>query len=315
MGLLDDAASALDKVANAGGSGAAVTATPTFIPDPDGSGKPNALDTGIPTEFIHYGLVHADTGKKFLHKKFAPSGTAKPPEGHAIMFRDALEREAILLHGFVSSCAVVLQEYLKDKGPLGDIGAAVGDLMGGGPKKDSKPDPTQLDSIISEIKSATDSIKGESTNYKDIHEAGKKLHQARANFNKFCESLNDYYLKPPSDEGPAGALNSVVSAIPSIPGVGNTIQVVQRFLFKMFDIYLGVYLELRRNQDPAKKDESMMSHERNIERASHWITIDAIKTNYEKYELTFQRHHLKMAVDRAAIPTICCSPPLIRLMM
>jgi len=64
-------------------------------------------------------------------------------------------------------------------------------------------------------------------------------------------------------------------------------QVVQRFLFKMFDIYLAVYLELRRNQDPEKKDDSLMSHERNIERASHWLTIDAIKTNYETYELTF----------------------------
>ena len=56
MGLLDDAASALDKVANAGAAGGAVTATPKFIrdeplvgshddsggaagPDPDGSGR------------------------------------------------------------------------------------------------------------------------------------------------------------------------------------------------------------------------------------------------------------------------------------
>jgi len=301
VGLLDDAASALDKVANAGAAGGVVTATPKFIrdeplveshddsggaagPDPDGSGKYNALDTGIPTEFIHYGLVHADTGKKFTHKKFSPNGAAATPDGHAIMFRDALQREAILLHGFVSSCAVVLQEYLKDKGPLGDVGAAVGSLMGGGPSA-SKPDPTQLNSIIADIKSAADSIKGDSINYKDIHEAGKKLHQARANFNKFCESLNDYYLKPPSDDGPAGALHSVVSAIPSIPGVGNIIQLIQSFLFKMFDMYLATYLELRRAQDNA--DDSMMSHERNIERASHWMTIDAIKTNYEDYSLTF----------------------------
>jgi hypothetical protein len=303
LGLLDDAVGALDKVANAGGAGAPVTATPKFFrdepligthddkggaagPDPDGSGKYNTLDTDIPTEFIHYGLVHADIGKKFLHKKFSPAGAAAPPEGHAIMFRDGLQREAILLHGFVSSCAVVLQEYLKDKGPLGDVGAAVGSLMGGG-KTESKPDPTQLDTIISDIKSAADSIKGDSLNYKDIHEAGKKLHQARANFNKFCESLNDYYLKPPSGDGPAGALNSVMSAIPSIPGIGNTMEVVQRFLFKMFDIYLGVYLELRRDQDPQKADDSLRSHERNIERASHWLTIDAIKTNYETYAFTF----------------------------
>jgi hypothetical protein len=303
LGLLDDAVGVLDAVAGAGGAGGPVSATPKFIrdepltskdddsggaagPDPDGSGKHNALDTGIPTEFIHYGLVHADTGKKFLHKKFSPAGAQTAPEGHALMFRDGLQREAILLYGFVSSCEVVLQEYLKDKGPVADIGAAVGSLMGGG-SADKKPDPTQLDSIISAIKSAVDPIKGDSIKYPDIHDAGKKLHQARADFNKFCDSLNDYYLKPPSGDGPAGALNQAMSAIPSIPGVGNTIQVVQRFLFKMFDIYLAVYLELRRSHDPQPVDDTLTSHERGIERASHSMTIDAIKTNYEKYALTY----------------------------
>ncbi len=305
MGLLDDAAKALDSVAGAGGAGGPVAGEAKYIrdqpltsedsdsggaagPDPDGSGKFNALDTGIPTEFIHFGLVHADQGKKFAHKKYTPPGGSPPtpPEGHAIIFRDGLQREAILLHGFVSSCAVVLQEYLKDKGPLGDVGAAVGGLMGGGPSA-SKPDPSQLDTIMSEIKSVADSIKGEAIKYPDVHEAGKKLHKARADFNKFCESLNDYYLKPPSDEGPAGALNAAMSAIPSIPGIGNTIQVVQRFLFKMFDIYLAVYLEMRRSHDKEKVDDTKTSHERNIERASHGITIDAIKTNYENYNATF----------------------------
>jgi hypothetical protein len=304
MGMLDDAVGALDAVANAGGAGGPVSATPVFVrdeplitkdadsggaagPDPDGSGKHNAVDTGIPTEFIHYGLVHADVGKKFVHKKFPPGPKpGDPPEGHAIMFRDALQREAILLHGFVSSTAVVLQEYLKDKGPVSAIGDAVGGLMGGG-SSSKKPDPTQLDTIMSDIKSAIDPIKGDSIKYPDIHEAGKKLHQARANFNKFCDSLNDAYLKPPSGDGPAGALNAAMSAIPSIPGVGNTIQVVQRFLFKMFDIYLAVFLELRRSHDPQPVDDTKTSHERNIEHASHALTIDAIKTNYEKYEPTY----------------------------
>lgn len=305
MGLLDDAAGALGSIAKAGGAGGAVTGTPKFIgdepltgahddvggasgPDPDGSGKHNLLDTGIPVEFIHYGLVHADTDKKFLHKKFTPATAKAPPEGHAIMMRDALQREAILLHGFVSSCAVVLQEYLKDKGPLGDVGAAVGALMGGGPTE-SKPDPTQLDAIMDKIKSSADKIKGDTIKYKDIHDVGKELHQTRADFNAFCEQLNKYYLKPPSGDGPAGALNSAMSAIPSIPGVGNTIQVVQKFLFKMFDIYLAAYLELRRQHDEkqAAVEDSLMSHERNIERASHWMTIDAIKTNYETYALTY----------------------------
>jgi hypothetical protein len=111
-----------------------------------------------------------------------------------------------------------------------------------------------------------------SIKYPDIHDAGKTLHQARSDYNAFCDSLNSYYLKPPESGGPAGALSSVVG---SVPGVGNIIQVIQRFLFKMFDIYLGIYLELRKD------------HEHLIEMASHQMTIDAIKSKYETFELIY----------------------------
>ncbi len=241
------------------------------------STKPTAANGGPPTEFIHYGLVHADIGIKFPHGNFSPIGAQEAPTGHAIMFRDGLEREAILLHGFISSCKVILKEYLKDKGPLGDVGAVVGSLLGGGPSE-PKPDPTQLDSFISQVKAAADKIKPATINYKEIHDAGKALHQARTDFNNFTVSLNKYYLKPPKDSGPAGLLGN-------IPGVGNIIQVVQRFLFKMFDIYLAVYLELR-GQD--EKDENAVPKlERAIEMASHKMTIKAITSNYEEFALTY----------------------------
>ena len=38
--------------------------------------NPNALDGGIATEFIHFGSVHPDTGKKFPHNKFDPDNRA-----------------------------------------------------------------------------------------------------------------------------------------------------------------------------------------------------------------------------------------------
>jgi hypothetical protein len=143
--------------------------------------------------------------------------------------------------------------------------------LGGGPSA-PKPDPTKLDSFSGKIKSVADKIKPASIKYPDIHDGGKTLHQTRSDYIAFCESLNSYYLKPPESGGPAGALSSVVG---SVPGVGNTIQVVQRFLFKMFDIYLGIYLELRKD------------HERLIEMASHQMTIDAIKSKYETFELIY----------------------------
>lgn len=292
MGLLDDALDTAGKALDAaagGGKGAATPSKPAEFkrdesladaggdtggaagPTPDGSGPPVPFDLGIPTEFIHYGLVHADLGKKFPHENFKPNGKGDAPTGHAMMFRDGLERECILLFGFISSTKVVLKEYLQDKGPLGDVGAVVGGLLGGGPSA-PKPDPTQLDSFSSQIKSVADKIKPASIKYPDIHDAGKTLHQTRSDYIAFCDSLNSYYLKPPDSGGPAGALSSVVG---SIPGVGNIIQVVQRFLFKMFDIYLGIYLELRKDHEPL------------IEMASHRITIDAIKGKYETFELIY----------------------------
>jgi len=76
--------------------------------------------------------------------------------------------------------------------------------MGGGPSE-KKPDPTQLDTIISDIKAAADSIKADSINYKDIHEAGKNFTRRAPTSISSCESLNDYYLKPPSGDGPGGS--------------------------------------------------------------------------------------------------------------
>lgn len=292
MGLLDSAldkaGSALGALAGAGGAAAAPSKPAKYErdvplsddaaktggaagPTPDGSGKPVPFDFGIPIEFIHYGQVHADLGKQFPHGKFPPSGKVVAPSGHAIMFRDGLERECILLFGFISSTKVILKEYLQDKGPLGDVGALVGGLLGGGPTA-PKPDPSQLDSFIGKVKSTADKIKPASIKYPDTHEAGMTLHQARADYIAFCESLNSYYLKPPESGGVAGAVGG---AIASVPGVGNIIQVIQRFLFKMFDIYLGVYLELRKD------------HERLIEMASHQMTIDAIKGKYETFELVY----------------------------
>ena len=48
-----------------------------------------------------------------------------------------------------------------------------------------------------------------------------------------------------------------------------------RYAFKLPDIYLAVFLQIRQD------------HERGIELAAHQITIDAIKSKYEKHNLTY----------------------------
>ena len=287
MGLLDDASNMLDA-ATGGKATAKATAKAEFVPgetlsvpELDDAGdfgtsydgqddNPNPLDAGIPTEFIHFGIVHPGSGKKFAHNSYNPANKQEPPEGHAIMFRDALEREAITLFAFVSSTMHAVKETTESRGALEEVGAMASNLMGGGSSQ-AKPDPTQLDTFLSDIESAIATINKPAILYPEIHAAGKKLHEVRANYVKFCENLNAFYIKPP--EG--NPLDAAAGAVANIPGVGNIMATVQRFAFKFLDLYLAAYLKMRE------------THEKSVELGAHDLTIEAIKSNYEDFNLTY----------------------------
>ncbi len=243
-------------------------------PAPGGQGKPVTFDFGIPTEFIHVGQVHADAGKAFPHNNLKPDDAKPPLEGHGIMFRDALEREAILLFGFVSSTKVAVQDTTKQRGAVEELGAMAGNLLGGG-NSTPKPDPAQLDSFLTKIKTETGKINKGQIEYKDTHECGKQLHTIRGDYLAFCDSLDAFYLKPPKSEGIGAISDAVGSAAANIPGVGKIIGVVQRIAFKFLDLYLASYLELRKN------------HEKQIESAIHQLTIEAIKGKYNDHVPVF----------------------------
>lgn len=235
--------------------------------------NPNPLDAGITTEFIHFGYVHPDTGKKFPHNiadAYQPETSTAPPDGHAIMFRDALEREAIALFGFVSSTKVVLTEATESGGMIDAVGDLAANAFGGG-ESAAKPDPTQLDTFLSDIKSVVETINKPAILYPEVHEAGKKLHETRATYVEFCQTLNDFYIKPP--EG--NPLDAAAGAIANVPGVGNIMATVQRFAFKMQDMYLAAYLQLR------------TTHERPIETSAHDLTVKAIKADYKDFAYTY----------------------------
>jgi hypothetical protein len=286
MSFLDDASSMLDA-ATSGKETTQAEAKPEFTlgetltkPDSGDAGwvgpsyagqddEPNPLDSGIPTEFIHFGKVHPDVGKKFPHINFAPANATDPPDGHAIMFRDGIEREAITLFGFVSSTKQALKDATGSRGAIGAVADMASDMFGGG--GGSAPDPTQLDTFLSDITSAVGTVNAASLKYPDIHEAGKKLHETRATYAAFCQTLNAYYVKPP--EG--NPLDAAAGAIANVPGIGNIMATVQRFAFKYFDLYLAGYLKLRE------------THEKSVETGAHDLTIKAIKAEYKEFTFTY----------------------------
>ena len=231
--------------------------------------KPNVVDAGIPTFYLHFGFEHPDMGKNFPHITYAPANETDPPEGHAISFRDGIEREAIVLFSFVSSTRQALVDATASRGGVGAVVDMAANALGGG--GGAAPDPTQLDTFLSEIKSTVATINAATVKYPDIHAAGKKLHETRANYAAFCKSLNDYYVKPP--EG--NPLDAAAGALANLPGVGNIMATVQRFAFKFFDLYLAAYLQLR------------TTHEKSVELGAHDLTIKAIKADYKDFTFTY----------------------------
>ena len=235
--------------------------------------NPNPFDPGIPTEFIHFGNVHPDTGKKFPHNigdVYQPENSTVPPEGHALMFRDALEREAVALFGFVSSTRIILKEATENRGAIGAVGDLASNLLGGGSGA-AKPDATQLDAFLSDIQSQMATINKPAIVYSEIHEAGVKLHETRATYAAFCQTLNDFYIKPPE----RNPLDAAAGALANLPGAGNIMATVQRFGFKMFDLYLAAYLKLR------------LTHEKSIEDVAHALTVEAIVKDYRNFAYTY----------------------------
>ncbi len=287
MGLLDDASDKLDALSADRGTTESKAEEIKFEPgetlskpesgdggfvgtQPAGEdAKPNVVDAGIPTEYIHFGIVHPDMGKQFPHITYAPASETDPPDGHAISFRDGIEREAIVLFGFVSSTKQALVDATGSRGAIDDVANMASNALGGG--SGSAPDPTQLDTFLSEIKTIAGTVNKASIQYPEIHEAGKKLNETRANYAAVCQSFNDYYVAPPK----GNPMDAAAGALANLPGVGNIMATVQRFAFKFFDLYLAAYLELRK------------THEKSVELGAHDLTIKAIKAEYKDFAFTY----------------------------
>jgi hypothetical protein len=157
---------------------------------------------------------------------------------------------------------------------MAELGALASNLMGGS-NKTAKPDLAKLDTFLDDIKTQAKKVNAADILYKDVHEAGKVLHETRGKYIDFCKSLNEFYIKPPKSEGIGAIGDAIGSAAANIPGVGKILAVVQRIATKMMDMYLASYLELRQ------------SHERLIELSVHSLTIEAIQGSYEKHKLTY----------------------------
>jgi hypothetical protein len=298
MSFIGDALSSVSSALSgpaAAASSAAPDSTPQYFKGdaigqaPAGVGgsyapnDPGAADTGELIEFIHFGFVHPDYSTNFGHENsIQDDGDAKLPQNpatpgsRAVMYRGALERETLLLGGFVASTQTVLQEREQNEGSIGSdassmMGAAVAEassLLGGGssaPASSGGVKSTDLNDENSKVKTVGGNVNVAAMTYTIAHQAGEDLAQARANYQQVIQKV----AKPPADQNAAGGglMSQLSSTRGSIPGVGPIFNTIQGIATKVFDIYVAVYAQLAIHCELA------------IEKACHDVTIDAIQNN------------------------------------
>jgi hypothetical protein len=292
-GTLDKASNILGD--NAPGGGAAGDSAVKYYQGewigspPDGVGGSTApfdlrvQDTGRMIELIHCGWVHCDYCKNFPHGSLPDDGDAKLPQdppmpgSRAIMFRDALERETLLLSGFVASTQQVLMD--KEQGESGNSAAGAGgaagsafgavagvasDMLGsGGSNSSGGAKSTDFNSANSKVKSVGGTVNTAAPTYTITHKAGEDLHQARAAYRTALDKLRN---PPPAN--PSSGLLSSVNSLASMTGpAGKILNLVEGIYTKVFDIYVGVYGELAARNELA------------IEKACHDLSLAAIEQN------------------------------------
>ena len=279
FGSILDTASSLLGGAPAAAPAAAPDAPVTWhkgdnfgIPDPaeGGAHAPEDLrvhDGGVAIEFIHFGHVFPDNSLNFSHadKKDDEPLDLSGAKSRATMFRAALEREAILISGFMTGCQKALKEYEDSKGGIGDAIGMVSDLIGGGGGSSAGPKASDVDAHGAKIKAAGAVINVAAVQYKDIHSSGVDLYQNYRNFEAFRNKMID---SPPGSGGGPGLLDKVSAIAGALPGIGNIVKIIQGIAFKMFDVYLGIYLRIGKEQ------------EQPICNACRKITVNAIQTKF-----------------------------------
>ena len=227
-------------------------------------------DNAAIIEFIHFGGVHLDHSDHFHHDELADDEKIEDfghqPRSRAIMFRAALEREALLLGQFMFACQSVMKEKEESQGGLGEMVDMAADYLGGG-SGSGGPSASDVNAFIEKVAEVGGKLNNANVEYKMIHQAGIDLHQARADYRAY---LNGLLNNDSSSE--SGGMLSEVSALSSVvPVGGDIVGLIQGIAFKMFDIYFAMYLKIALQQ------------EERIEKVDRRLTVKSILENHSPF--------------------------------
>ena len=182
-----------------------------------------------PLQFLNLCRTHDAVANKFPGRATS----------QGIAMRDALIREAVLLHSFANASKNVTAKAKADKGAAGAMLDTASSLLGGSTQ--STPGPEAFDAVLSKLRSAADPVNQSSFDYLAIHQAGKALAEAADMHHQLCKKA----FKPAGGGG---------AGLPSIPGLstmlGNTgvpdiVGKIPEWLFKAQDAYVAMYAAAR----------------------------------------------------------------------
>jgi len=249
-----------------------------------GADKGNKVASSGQIELVHFGRVYLDAQAKFGHKELDdqdPQALQQAIGGRAIAHRAALQRELVLLGGYLRS----LQSSMDQAGktppePDGSTGNPVSMIMSmlgmmggmlGGPTAPSVPQASTLDTnpLVAEAEAIAKKLDQQTIRYEDLHAAGVALHELRAKYQKFLREQHALLPTGPDASASEGSLTElpfIGEYIGKLPMVGEILGWASKIAGVSFGLCARMSIEMH------------LQMEGNIEAACRGITVDAIRS-------------------------------------
>ena len=215
-------------------------------------------------EFIHFGHVYRDGRERFAHDVLDDTKAyEKPPVyARAIQYRGALEREAILLAGFLVATKRSLAEQYdtsakspqdgdKPSGAAALAGALQGaaDLFGGATDTKTVISETELTPFFQELNRIAPTIDQTPIPYDALHQAGLDLHALRVTYYNWVVTSLKRLDSPTPDKG-GGLLAALPVLGPVLSGplsfMGPLITLAQKWSLLPMDVYHHMTIDYTR---------------------------------------------------------------------
>lgn len=231
-----------------------------------GGGDNNALNSRFVVEFIHFGYVHPDVDQNFVHNPLADDEQQMPgpQRSRAYQFRACLQREGLLLAGFIRSTQQIMRQGESDMGAVGQLANAASDLLGSGTGAQA-PKADDMNAFSAGVADAMMAINVDTITYPLIHQTGIRLHTIRGQYNAFRTALPN----APSNNPLTGMIGQLPAVGDKLPGViGDTFNIIQSYLFKPFEIYRNIHIAMAEELEPA------------IEKACRQYSVQTLQSRY-----------------------------------